>query len=122
MVVALLSAGAVTSPVNAARFTSAWPAVAKSQVMLVVLVPTRSAVSVAPVAPTMYCGVVGAPPPLPGGTFQVPSARRKLAVPPPEAGTSPLADELNSGASSVPAVKVRPLPMLTADHVLAAER
>src|SRR5580765_1410444 len=60
---AVKSASAIwNNPIGTAAL--AWPAVAKSQVTLAVLVSTRSLVSVASVAAVMYCAPTGATPPL----------------------------------------------------------
>lgn len=51
--------------------------------------------------------MIGLPPPL-GGAAHDPSARRKLVVPPPDAGESPAAeDETNGSVTSVPVLLVR---------------
>jgi hypothetical protein len=53
-------------------------------------------------------------------TAQVPSARRKLVVPPPEAGTKPCREELNRFKAAVaPAALVAPVPPLANERVPA---
>jgi hypothetical protein len=63
-------------------------------VELMVTTPVPPTGEIVTFVPAMICET---PEPTPGGTAQVPSARRKFAVPPPEAATAPAVDEEKSG-------------------------
>src|SRR6478735_12303012 len=66
----------LTLPPPAVVLALAWPGVVKSQVIVAVLISTRSLVRVASVAAVMYSALVGAPPPPPSDV--IPSALRAV--------------------------------------------